>query len=101
MAHLDVEIFAHSSLQKKRPNRTDCEDISCAQPSSDQPTDVGIQVWTLSGLFQSLSLIPVNPFCCCSGCVLWVIAVLKDDVPLSNRRPKVLCQHQLVTVVHV
>lgn len=60
----------------------------------------GIRVWTVAGPFQSLSLTLVKPLFCWFRCVFWVIAVLKNEVPLyfqlSNRKLKVLCQQWLV-----
>lgn len=49
--HPDLVIVTHVSFQKQG----DCEGISCARPSSVQPTDVQlIHVWARAGPFQKL-----------------------------------------------
>ncbi len=59
-----------------------------------------IQVWAMAGPLQNFNLLLVKPFFCWFGCMLWVVVVLKDEVPLhlqhSSRSLKVLCQYWLV-----
>lgn len=62
-----------------------------------------IPVWTLAGPFQNLHFLLVKPYFCWFGCMLWVIVMLKDEVPLhlkfSYRSLKVLCSHWIVFTI--
>ncbi len=92
MAHLDFAIFYHSSLQKcSKSVRLRGHLLCTALSRSPERFSIGFR----SGLWLGHCHLLLKPFFCWFGCMLWVVFVLRDDVPLhlplSSRSLKVLC----------